>query len=96
MCHRAYLNAVLSALVCASLTEDQYGVVQRDIPKILEALLDFLQAIEDYQTEVNAMYSPPSEEELSNLSPKQIAQKDTLAMEVAKASEILSEVGDGE
>jgi Nucleoporin protein Ndc1-Nup len=29
-------------VLCASLTEDRYGVVQRDIPRILEALLVFL------------------------------------------------------
>ncbi|KAI0002445.1 nucleoporin protein Ndc1-Nup [Russula compacta] len=43
---------VLSRLVCASLTEDRYGVVQRDIPRIIEALLVFLTAIEDAQKEV--------------------------------------------
>ncbi|EMD32361.1 hypothetical protein CERSUDRAFT_118729 [Gelatoporia subvermispora B] len=85
---------VLSAFVCASLAEDQYGVVQRDIPKILEALLSFLQAVEDYQAEVNAMYTPPSQEEFANLSPKEIVQKDILAMEVARASETLSEASD--
>jgi hypothetical protein len=31
------------------LTEDRYGVVQRDIPRILEALLAFLTALEDTQ-----------------------------------------------
>jgi len=39
--------------VCASLTEDRYGVVQRDIPRILEALLAFLTALEDAQKEVS-------------------------------------------
>ena len=43
---------MLSRLVCASLTEDRYGVVQRDIPRILEALLVFLTAVEDAQKEV--------------------------------------------
>jgi len=43
---------VLSRLVCASLTEDRYGVVQRDIPRILEALLVFLTALEDAQKEI--------------------------------------------
>jgi Nucleoporin protein Ndc1-Nup len=38
--------------VCASLTEDRYGVVQRDIPRILEALLAFLTALEDVQREI--------------------------------------------
>jgi len=35
-----------------SLTEDRYGVVQRDIPRILEALLAFLTALEDAQQEI--------------------------------------------
>jgi hypothetical protein len=34
------------------LTEDRYGVVQRDIPRILEALLVFLTALEDAQKEI--------------------------------------------
>ena len=44
---------MLSRLVCASLTEDRYGVVQRDIPRILEALLAFLIALEDAQKEIS-------------------------------------------
>ena len=43
---------MLSRLVCASLTEDRYGVVQRDIPRILEALLLFLTALEEVQKEI--------------------------------------------
>jgi len=35
-----------------SLTEDRYGAVQRDIPRILEALLAFLTALEDAQREI--------------------------------------------
>ncbi|PFH45653.1 hypothetical protein AMATHDRAFT_8848 [Amanita thiersii Skay4041] len=40
---------VLSHLTCMSLTEDRYGVVQRDIPKILEAFLSFLGALDEYR-----------------------------------------------
>ncbi|KAI9511523.1 nucleoporin protein Ndc1-Nup [Russula earlei] len=43
---------VLSRLVCMSLTEDRYGVVQRDIPRILEAFLAFLTAVEDARREI--------------------------------------------
>jgi len=43
---------VLSRLVCASLNEDKYGVVQRDIPKIIEALLSFLTAVEEAEQEL--------------------------------------------
>ncbi|KAJ7437446.1 hypothetical protein B0H11DRAFT_2107189 [Mycena galericulata] len=38
---------VLTHLICASLTEDRFGVVQRDIPRVLEALLEFLGAVEE-------------------------------------------------
>ncbi|KAI5989819.1 nucleoporin protein Ndc1-Nup-domain-containing protein [Pisolithus orientalis] len=62
----------LSALVCASLTEDRYGV---------EAFLSLLQAAEDYQNEVRVLYVPPTPEELTRV-------------EVAKASEAISVVGD--
>ncbi|KAI9441473.1 nucleoporin protein Ndc1-Nup-domain-containing protein [Lactarius indigo] len=48
----ALIVEVLSRLVCASLTEDRYGVVQRDIPRILEALLLFLTALEEVQKEI--------------------------------------------
>jgi len=42
----------LSHLVAASLKEDTIGVVQRDIPRILEALLSFLAEAETYQQEL--------------------------------------------
>jgi nucleoporin NDC1 len=36
------ISVLFRLVLCASLTEDRYGVVQRDIPRILEALLVFL------------------------------------------------------
>ncbi|KAK0438795.1 nucleoporin protein Ndc1-Nup [Armillaria borealis] len=85
---------VLSRLTCSSLTEDRYGVVQRDIPKILEAMLSFLSAIEDYQIELNALRPPPPEEE-EGLSDKERIQREVLRIELAKASEVLGYLGDG-
>ncbi len=87
--------SVLCRLICASLTEDRYGVVQRDIPKIIEALLSFLTALEDYQAELNAKYTLPGPEELKELPIKEVAERETLAMEAARASEVLSVVSDG-
>lgn len=49
---RIYAIQVLSHLACASLREDKYEVVQRDLPKILEAFLSFLGALKDYRTEI--------------------------------------------
>jgi len=52
-------STVISRLTCASLREDQYGVVQRDIPRILELLLSFLSAIEEYYGQVRSLHGPP-------------------------------------
>lgn len=38
----------LSALIAASLTEDPYGQVQRDIPRTLEAFTNYLSALERF------------------------------------------------
>ena len=75
------------------MTEDRYGVVQRDIPKILETMLSFLSAIEEYQVELNKLYVPPNLEE--ELSPKVVYEKERVREEVGKAGEVLSYVGDG-
>ncbi|KAL6298512.1 nucleoporin protein Ndc1-Nup [Sparassis latifolia] len=90
----ALIVDVLCHLTCASLTEDLFGVVQRDIPKIIEAILSFLTALEEYQMELNKLYIPPSPEEHDNLSAKELAAKARLAEEVARAGDVLSEVTD--
>lgn len=71
-------------------------MVQRDIPKILEALLSFLTAIEDYQTEINKLQVPLTPEDIQRLPVKELAQRERVALEVARAGEVLSEVSDGE
>ncbi|KAF7419215.1 hypothetical protein PC9H_001801 [Pleurotus ostreatus] len=83
---------VLTHLVCASLTEDRYGVVQRDIPKILEAMLSFLSEIEVYQKEVNALYTPPPTN--VRLSVKELDESEFVRGQVERAGEVLGEVGD--
>ncbi|KAF8960800.1 nucleoporin protein Ndc1-Nup [Flammula alnicola] len=82
---------VLSHLTCASLTEDRYGVVQRDIPKILEAMISYLSAIEQYQIEINALNKPSS----TPLSLREQHEKDALLVEIHKAQEILGHMADG-
>jgi len=84
---------VLSRMTCKSLTEDRYGVVQRDMPQIIEALLSFLTAVEEYQVEINSLYTPPLPEQ--HLSLKALEEKERLRVEVEKAGEILISVGDG-
>ncbi|KAJ6586711.1 hypothetical protein B0H10DRAFT_2094657, partial [Mycena sp. CBHHK59/15] len=56
----AEVVGVLTHLTCASLAEDRFGVVQRDIPRVLEALLAFLGAVETAQ----AGLRPPSSSSL--------------------------------
>ncbi|KAG0696162.1 nucleoporin protein Ndc1-Nup [Suillus ampliporus] len=90
----ALIIQALSHLVCASLSEDRYGVVQRDIPRILEAFLSFLSAIEEYQVEVNAKYIPPTPDELSQCDTKILEEKETIRVEVAKAGDALVVVSD--
>ncbi|KAF5353752.1 hypothetical protein D9758_008654 [Tetrapyrgos nigripes] len=80
---------VLSRLVSASLMEDRYGVVQRDTPKIVEAMLSFLSAVEEYQVEINGLAKPfeegqiPTREELDKRE------------ETERASSILGFMADG-
>ena len=83
----------LSYLVCASLTEDQYGIVQRDIPKILETLTSFLSAIEEYQVQITSLIKPPSTS--NELSQKEQDALNLVAIEVEKAQEILGGMADG-
>jgi hypothetical protein len=57
----------LSNLICASLTEDPYGVAQRDIPKILEAFVRYLSVLDGVAAELEAVadktLGPPEEKE---------------------------------
>ena len=85
---------VLSHLVCASLTEDKYGVVQRDMPKIIEAMLSFLSAVEDYHAEIKARYVP-LESEGQNVTLEELRKAEAIRVDVAATSEILVRVIDG-
>jgi nucleoporin NDC1 len=59
----------LAYLVAHSLTEDPYGVVQRDLPRVLEALVSYLVALEALAQELeketsNIQAAPSSTEEM--------------------------------
>lgn len=87
---------VLSSLICASLTEDRYGVVQRDIPKVLEALTSFLDEVEVTRREINSVTQESAGETIDGekddgLSEKTLQQR----LEVEKANEVLGIVGNG-
>ncbi|KAG6827985.1 hypothetical protein H0H92_009749 [Tricholoma furcatifolium] len=79
---------VLSHLICASLAEDKYGVVQRDIPKILEAMLSYLSALQAYQTEVRAKYTPLDQNK--EYTPGQLKESEEMRAEVDKALDVLN------
>jgi hypothetical protein len=51
-------SSALAQMICASLTEDKYGIVQRDIPCILEAFMTFLNTIEEHQEELRNSAPP--------------------------------------
>ncbi|KXN81967.1 Nucleoporin NDC1, partial [Leucoagaricus sp. SymC.cos] len=86
---------VISRLTCASLTEDRYGVVQRDIPRILEAFLSFLSVVEERQVKVNSLYVPPKQEENEKLTPRELQERETLRYEVEQGGEALGAMADG-
>ena len=69
--------------------EDQYGIVQRDIPKILEVFTSFLSAIEEYQLQITSLIKPPS------TSQKEQEAQNLVAIEVEKAQGILGDMADG-
>jgi nucleoporin NDC1 len=49
---------VLEVLVVRSLEEDSLGTIQRDIPKVLEALCGYLNVVEDARDELVNMIKP--------------------------------------
>ncbi|CAE6506392.1 unnamed protein product [Rhizoctonia solani] len=57
-----WIIEALSTLVAHSLQEDPYGRVQRDIPRVLEAFVSYLGALEQLIEETNADLTPESED----------------------------------
>ena len=104
-------DLVSSHYVCASLTEDQCGVVQRDIPKILEAIARFFGEVDKWHAEISAASSltvtaasvdssPASSTTTTTADspqrPKQISNQDPRAEEERlKANAVLTELSDG-
>ncbi|KIL60341.1 hypothetical protein M378DRAFT_26563 [Amanita muscaria Koide BX008] len=96
---------VLSHFVCASLTEDTFGVVQRDIPKILEAMVKFLGEMEGWRAQLAASTPSPSIPASSDHNSTQIGGQDAVQelslkqiraqQELDSAKALLSEPSDG-
>ncbi|KAL5483422.1 hypothetical protein ACEPAI_8653 [Sanghuangporus weigelae] len=80
---------VLSKMVGHSLQEDLLGYVQRDIPCVLEAMVSFLMATEEYQTELNRFMSA---KESSRAKQSELM---LLREEVAAASEWVEGLSEG-
>jgi len=72
--------------------EDQYGTVQRDIPKILEAILTFQSAVDQYrfQLEADAVKKQPND----GLSEKEREELSAEVAEIEKGVDILRGVSD--
>ncbi|KAM0792356.1 hypothetical protein ACM66B_005036 [Microbotryomycetes sp. NB124-2] len=89
----------LANLLCASLKEDPYGVAQRDIPKILEGMILFLDALEKLEKGLVADFDQGGEErkkvgtaEVEELVlPLQSAARDAVRQVVADFEPYLSE-----
>jgi len=88
----ALIVEVLTNLACASLKEDRYGVVQRDLPKILEAFLSFLGALEDYRTE--HVKECPSQGDIGASSGKEQEDKLRRLQEITQAVEPVDQLQD--
>jgi len=52
--HDVCVPTALSNLLCASLIEDPYGLASRDLPKVVEGLVLYLDQLEDVQKELRA------------------------------------------
>jgi nucleoporin NDC1 len=74
--------------------EDQFGVVQRDIPQILEALSSFLHAVDQYHVEVKIKHTPPTLSDSSTPSPQDVLDRECVRVELEKAQETLLDVRD--
>lgn len=70
-------------------------MVQRDIPRILEAFLSFLTTLEEYHVEVTKVYVPPTPDEINQGDFKVLGEKERTRVEVAKATEAIGIVADG-
>ena len=82
-------------MVVASLEEDRYGVVQRDIPRILEALIMFMNAVQTYQAELALLHQALTPESVAAMTPEEFAERVRVNEEVERASKVVSVVGDG-
>jgi nucleoporin NDC1 len=75
------------------LKEDRYGVVQRDLPKILEAFLSFLGALEDYRAEI--VEGCPTHDDIAASSGKEQEDKLRTLQEITEAVEPLDRLQHG-
>ncbi|KAJ6598073.1 hypothetical protein DFH09DRAFT_1271912 [Mycena vulgaris] len=81
---------VLTHLICASLAEDRLGAVQRDIPRVLEALLAFLGAVEGAQGALRAVGTDAKQ----GKEGRGDTEKEEEERDLAEARAVLGDVGD--
>lgn len=83
-------------MVAASLDEDRFGVAQRDIPKILEALVFFHSACTDYHSEIVKGYTLLTPEKVRDMSEAEHAEKIAANLEVERAGQVIAVLKNGE
>jgi len=80
---------VLCTLVAHSFEEDTFGVVQRDIPRALEALLSFLSALEEYQMQLGTLLPVWTAEEEGQKTLEERTKRELLRIELERAGDWL-------
>ncbi|KLO15190.1 hypothetical protein SCHPADRAFT_849874 [Schizopora paradoxa] len=80
---------VLCTLIAHSFEEDTFGVVQRDIPRALEALLSFLSALEEYQRQLGSLLPVWTAEEEEGKTLEERTKRELLRIEVERAGDWL-------
>jgi nucleoporin NDC1 len=87
------LILALSHLVAASLKDDTLGNVQRDIPRVLEALLSFLAETEAFEAELESKL-PQQRQQGDGANDNRLEDVET-ARDVARAIEAVVPVLNG-
>jgi nucleoporin NDC1 len=86
------MGAVLSHMIAASLEEDRYGVVKRDVPRVMEALVKFMKELDVYRAELMGEADKLLEESCDGGSEETRERKE----EYGRAIGVVGALADGE
>ncbi|THH07904.1 hypothetical protein EW145_g3066 [Phellinidium pouzarii] len=86
---------VLGIFISHSLREDALGHVQRDIPRVLEAMVLYLTAIEEYQSELSTSLSAAEASTGGNLTATELSRLVAFRKETVLAGEWIDALSTG-